>query len=144
MTQSEHQSAESVLHYARPRLTIARGFGRLLLDPLPRGILVLIWLSAGLAAVYCISIVYAAAIGYALPTAAIFRMPYSTLIERLEASLPRALLIVAFAGILIGWLAKAGLIDEAQVRRNEVSGVRLLRRYGLLIISSFSAGPHLQ
>jgi hypothetical protein len=95
----------------------------------------LIRLSIGLAFVYAATIAYGAAAGYALPTSTIFfLLPHPQLLSRFEALLPRAVLLIAFIGVSLGWLAKWDLVDSSRSRRNEVSSTRLLRRWGLFLV----------
>jgi len=129
----DEASASVMLERALWPFILVRRISGPVLNAIPAGIPVLVRVSAGLAAVYCATIIYGAAAGHALPTATIFRMPYSDVITRFEASLPRIMLLVALAGTGLGWLAKAGLVDEAQLRHGEISGMRSLRRHGLLI-----------
>jgi hypothetical protein len=119
--------------YVLRPLLVARSISGQFLGVIPTSIPVLIRVSAALAALYFATIIYGAAVGYALPSATIFRMPHADLISRIEASLPRILLVIAFAGTGLAWLAKAGLIDEVQFRRSELSGTLALRKYGFLI-----------
>jgi hypothetical protein len=99
----------------------------------------IIRLSIALALAYGATIVYGLAAGYALPTATIFFLvPHSDLIARLEAVLPRAVLLGAIVGAGLGWLAQYGLADAARLRRNEMASLRLLRRWGFfLLLMSF-------
>ena len=110
--------------------------GRPLLGTAADSIPVFAIFSIGLAGAYCLTIIYGIAAGYALPTAAVFQLPHTGWLPRFETILPRFLILVAFAGTALGWLANTGYLDAARLRRNETTALALLARWGVFILAA--------
>lgn len=127
-------NSTSVADSGLPRSGVRRWLGPLAngtSDALP----ILIRLAIGFASVYAASIAYGFLAGYALPTIAIFSaIPHADLVLRAEKYLPFLTFVTAFAGAALAWLAKWHFADEARVQRNEMTCMRLVRRWGFVLV----------
>lgn len=103
---------------------------RLLSDAVP----LLLRISIGLAIFYAATIAYGVAVGYALPTATIFLLPHAVLVGRAETTLPLIVLAGSLVAAALGWAAKKGLMQRARLQTNETTCVRLLGRWGLVLL----------
>lgn len=103
---------------------------RSLSDTIP----LLLRISIGLALLYAATIAYGLTAGYALPTATIFFFPHADLVARAERNLPLVVLGGGFAAAALGWSAKIGLTQCARLQTNEITCVRLLHRWGFVLL----------
>ena len=110
--------------------------GRPLLGAAADSIPILVICSIGLAGAYCLTIIYGIAAGYALPAATVFQLPHTGWLPRFETILPRFLILVAFAGTALGWLANTGYLDAARLRGNETVALTLFARWGFFILAA--------
>jgi hypothetical protein len=94
---------------------------------------------------YAGTIVYAIYVGYALPTATVFRWAPPGLLAELEPYAPPALLIFAAIGTGLAWAASWGIVPAESYQRTERLLMRIWGWWGLpvilcLMLFSLSAG----
>jgi hypothetical protein len=95
------------------------------------------WLVVATCALYAISIFYAVAAGYALPTAHVFMLlpkQAAATVAAVAPFTPIAMLVFAGIGTIASWLATLHVLDRRVVRRTEIILLRLWARAGLFVI----------
>lgn len=93
------------------------------------------WLLAALSAIYFGSILVAAYLGYALPTAAIFRwIPGGELLDRAMPFTAIPLLVVCALGAAAGWVSRFGALDIHDFQHLEKRLIRFWSLAGLPIV----------